>query len=54
MIHTGMSAIDTMNSIARGQKIPAFSAADLPDNDVERISFFRKKKTVIRVQVSTN
>ena len=27
MIQTGISAIDTMNSIARGQKIPLFSAA---------------------------
>jgi len=27
MIQTGVSAIDTMNSIARGQKIPLFSAA---------------------------
>ena len=34
MIQTGISAIDTMNSIARGQKIPIFSAAGLPHNDV--------------------
>lgn len=34
MIQTGISAIDTMNSIARGQKIPLFSAAGLPHNDV--------------------
>lgn len=27
MIQTGISTIDTMNSIARGQKIPIFSAA---------------------------
>jgi V-type H+-transporting ATPase subunit B len=26
MIQTGISAIDVMNSIARGQKIPLFSA----------------------------
>jgi V-type H+-transporting ATPase subunit B len=38
MIQTGISAIDVMNSIARGQKIPIFSAAGLPHNDV-RISF---------------
>ena len=38
MIQTGISAIDAMNSIARGQKIPIFSAAGLPHNDV------RKKK----------
>lgn len=34
MIQTGVSAIDTMNSIARGQKIPIFSAAGLPHNDL--------------------
>jgi V-type H+-transporting ATPase subunit B len=34
MIQTGISAIDTMNSIARGQKIPIFSAAGLPHNDI--------------------
>ena len=34
MIETGISAIDTMNSIARGQKIPIFSAAGLPHNEV--------------------
>jgi len=26
MLQTGISAIDTMNSIVRGQKIPLFSA----------------------------
>ncbi len=31
---TGISAIDVMNSIARGQKIPLFSAAGLPHNEV--------------------
>ena len=35
MIQTGISAIDVMNSIARGQKIPIFSAAGLPHNDVK-------------------
>ncbi|CAF88243.1 unnamed protein product, partial [Tetraodon nigroviridis] len=35
MIQTGISAIDGMNSIARGQKIPIFSAAGLPHNEVE-------------------
>jgi len=39
MIQTGISAIDVMNSIARGQKIPIFSAAGLPHNEV-RISLF--------------
>ncbi|CAF1051701.1 unnamed protein product [Adineta steineri] len=34
MIQTGISAIDVMNSIARGQKIPIFSAAGLPHNDI--------------------
>ena len=33
MIQTGISTIDVMNSIARGQKIPLFSAAGLPHND---------------------
>ena len=34
MIQTGISAIDVMNSIARGQKIPLFSAAGLPHNEI--------------------
>ncbi|KAG6990444.1 V-type proton ATPase subunit B [Fusarium oxysporum f. sp. conglutinans] len=34
MISTGISAIDTMNSIARGQKIPIFSASGLPHNEI--------------------
>jgi V-type H+-transporting ATPase subunit B len=34
MIQTGISTIDTMNSIARGQKIPIFSASGLPHNEV--------------------
>merc|ERR1711977_441382 len=34
MISTGISTIDTMNSIARGQKIPIFSAAGLPHNEI--------------------
>jgi V-type H+-transporting ATPase subunit B len=33
MIQTGISAIDVMNSVARGQKIPLFSAAGLPHNE---------------------
>lgn len=40
MIQTGISAIDIMNSIARGQKIPIFSAAGLPHNEVNEIKFF--------------
>lgn len=38
MIQTGISAIDVMNSIARGQKIPIFSAAGLPHNEVSFLS----------------
>lgn len=34
MIQTGISSIDCMNSIARGQKIPIFSAAGLPHNEI--------------------
>ena len=34
MIQTGISAIDVMNSVARGQTIPLFSAAGLPHNEV--------------------
>ena len=34
MIQTGLSCIDGMNSIARGQKIPLFSAAGLPHNEI--------------------
>lgn len=34
MIQTGISAIDLMNSIARGQKIPLFSASGLPHNNI--------------------
>lgn len=34
MIQTGISTIDCMNSIARGQKIPIFSAAGLPHNEI--------------------
>ncbi|GAB5355392.1 hypothetical protein AAMO2058_000201700 [Amorphochlora amoebiformis] len=34
MIQTGISAIDVMSSIARGQKIPLFSGAGLPHNEV--------------------
>ena len=38
MIQTGISAIDVMNSIARGQKIPLFSASGLPHNEVSYVS----------------
>lgn len=45
MIQTGISAIDVMNSIARGQKIPIFSAAGLPHSEV------RKSLRVFRILV---
>jgi V-type H+-transporting ATPase subunit B len=44
MIQTGISAIDVMNSIARGQKIPIFSAAGLPHNEVNK---FKNKNKII-------
>lgn len=34
MIQTGISAIDVMNSIARGQKIPIFSGVGLPHSEI--------------------
>jgi V-type H+-transporting ATPase subunit B len=34
MIQTGISAIDGMNSLVRGQKLPLFSAAGLPHNEI--------------------
>ncbi|EED44432.1 vacuolar ATP synthase subunit B [Enterocytozoon bieneusi H348] len=34
MIQTGISAIDVMSSIARGQKIPIFSGSGLPHNEL--------------------
>eukprot|EP00823_Brevimastigomonas_motovehiculus_P003033 TRINITY_DN1820_c0_g1_i1.p1 TRINITY_DN1820_c0_g1~~TRINITY_DN1820_c0_g1_i1.p1 ORF type:complete len:556 (+),score=115.60 TRINITY_DN1820_c0_g1_i1:115-1782(+) len=34
MIQTGISCLDVQCSIARGQKIPLFSAAGLPHNDI--------------------
>jgi len=34
MIQCGISAVDTMNSIVRGQKLPLFSAAGLPHNEI--------------------
>lgn len=33
-IETGISSIDMMNSIARGQKIPIFSGSGLPHNEI--------------------
>ncbi|OAF64546.1 hypothetical protein A3Q56_07696, partial [Intoshia linei] len=37
MIQTGISAIDGMNTIARGQKIPIFSSAGLPHNERNKL-----------------
>merc|ERR1711937_99097 len=34
MIQTGISSIDGMNSVVRGQKLPLFSAAGLPHNEI--------------------
>merc|ERR1712054_365271 len=34
LIQTGVSTIDTMMSVVRGQKIPLFSGAGLPHNDI--------------------
>jgi V-type H+-transporting ATPase subunit B len=52
MIQTGISAIDTMNSIARGQKIPIFSASGLPHNELaaqicRQAGLVKKSKSVI-------
>ncbi|KAI5174639.1 V-type H+-transporting ATPase subunit B [Pancytospora epiphaga] len=51
MIQTGISAIDVMNSIARGQKIPIFSGAGLPHNEVaaqicRQASLVKRKDTL--------
>ena len=51
MIQTGISAIDTMNSIARGQKIPIFSAAGLPHNDVSNNKKKKEEKEVIPISL---
>ncbi|KAB0359859.1 hypothetical protein FD754_004015 [Muntiacus muntjak] len=52
MIETGISPIDVMNSIARGQKIPIFSAAGLPHNEIaaqicRQAGLVKKSKTVL-------
>lgn len=51
IIKTGISAIDTMNSIARGQKIPIFSGSGLPHNELAaqicRQSSLVKRKDVL-------
>ncbi|XP_058049600.1 V-type proton ATPase subunit B, kidney isoform [Ahaetulla prasina] len=52
MIQTGLSPIDVMNSIARGQKIPIFSAAGLPHNEIaaqicRQAGLVKKSKDVV-------
>ena len=52
MLQTGISTIDTMNSIARGQKIPIFSAAGLPHNELaaqicRQAGLVKKQKDVL-------
>jgi len=51
MIQTGISAIDVQCSIARGQKIPLFSAAGLPHNEIaaqicRQASLVQQKNTI--------
>ncbi|XP_035523931.1 V-type proton ATPase subunit B, brain isoform-like [Morone saxatilis] len=52
MIQTGISAIDGMNSIARGQKIPIFSAAGLPHNELGLCE--KKRNDVNEVKLVTD
>lgn len=44
-IQTGISAIDGMNTLVRGQKLPIFSGAGLPHNDVA-LQIARQAKVV--------
>lgn len=53
MIQTGISTIDVMNSIARGQKIPLFSAAGLPHNEIAA-QICRQAGLVKRLEKSDN
>ena len=53
MIQTGISTIDVMNSIARGQKIPLFSAAGLPHNEIAA-QICRQAGLVKRLEKSPN
>ena len=53
MIQTGISAIDVMNSIARGQKIPIFSAAGLPHNEVCKFELHKYKMLKYFLSVHT-
>ncbi|KAJ1913207.1 Vacuolar ATP synthase subunit B [Mycoemilia scoparia] len=52
MIQTGISAIDTMNSIARGQKIPIFSASGLPHNEIA--AQIVRQASLVRQEVAKN
>jgi V-type H+-transporting ATPase subunit B len=54
MIQTGISTIDVMNSIARGQKIPIFSASGLPHNDVRTLPRPCCLVDVLRARISPN
>ncbi|KAF8377775.1 hypothetical protein HHK36_031160 [Tetracentron sinense] len=53
MIQTGISTIDVMNSIARGQKIPLFSAAGLTHNEIAA-QICRQAGLVKRLEKSEN
>ncbi|CAA2991608.1 V-type proton ATPase subunit B3 [Olea europaea subsp. europaea] len=53
MIQSGISTIDVMNSIARGQKIPLFSAAGLPHNEIAA-QICRQAGLVKRLEKSDN
>ncbi|EXB24029.1 V-type proton ATPase subunit [Morus notabilis] len=53
MIQTGISTIDVMNSIARGQKIPLFSAAGLPHSEIAA-QICRQAGLVKRLEKSDN
>ena len=59
MIQTGISAIDTMNSVVRGQKLPLFSAAGLPHNEIaaqaaQKANMYKKRCRELRFSTSSN
>ena len=45
-IHTGISTIDVMNTLVRGQKLPIFSSAGMPHNDVA-VQIARQAKVLL-------
>ncbi len=47
-IQTGISAIDGMNTLVRGQKLPIFSASGLPHNDIA--AQIARQSTVLGVE----